>query len=144
MVEMRTNRSEAKRVVVGRAEDLPPGSSVLTSLGGVSIGVFNINGKYFALRNKCPHQGGPLCLGSLTGTTDADDPSEIRWVRDGEVIRCPWHHWEFDVTTGRSLYNPERRVRTYRVTLEPADALSSPGANASEDRASSWIVVTAS
>ena len=47
-------------------------------------------------------------------------PGEYIWAREGEILRCPWHGWEFDITTGRSIFNPHRmRVRTYEVTVEP-------------------------
>ena len=49
-------------------------------------------------------------------------PGEYRWGREGEILRCPWHGWEFDITSGRSSFNPHRiRVRTYKVTVEPDD-----------------------
>jgi 3-phenylpropionate/trans-cinnamate dioxygenase ferredoxin subunit len=49
-------------------------------------------------------------------------PGEYVWAREGEILRCPWHGWEFDITTGRSIFNPHRmRVRTYEVTVEAAD-----------------------
>jgi 3-phenylpropionate/trans-cinnamate dioxygenase ferredoxin subunit len=50
-------------------------------------------------------------------------PGEYVWARDGEILRCPWHGWEFDITTGRSIFNPHRtRVRAYEVTVEPDPA----------------------
>ena len=88
---------------------------------GRSIGVFNVHGTFYALRNSCPHQGGPLCLGSIKGMTLPSAPGEYLWARDGEILRCPWHGWEFDLTTGRAICEPDRtRVRTYEVTVEPA------------------------
>jgi 3-phenylpropionate/trans-cinnamate dioxygenase ferredoxin subunit len=46
-------------------------------------------------------------------------PSEYIWGREGEILRCPWHGWEFDIITGRSIFNPHRtRVKTYEVTVE--------------------------
>lgn len=59
----------AKRYVVGRVDELPPGSRKIVMAGGRSIGVFNVKGTYYALRNTCPHQFAPLCLGRVTGTT---------------------------------------------------------------------------
>jgi nitrite reductase/ring-hydroxylating ferredoxin subunit len=48
-------------------------------------------------------------------------PGEYAWAREGEILRCPWHGWEFDITTGRSVFNPHTtRVRSYEVTVEPA------------------------
>lgn len=114
------------RHVVGRVSDLPPGERRIVEIEGRSIGVFNVHGRYFALRNSCPHQAAPLCLGSIKGMTMPSKPGEYVWAREGEILRCPWHGWEFDITTGRSIFNPHKtRVRTYDVTVEspaPSDA----------------------
>lgn len=110
--------------VVGRASEIPPGARRIVEVEGRSIGVFNVNGAYYALRNICPHQQAPLCKGTVTGTTLPSKPGEYIWAREGEVLRCPWHGWEFDITNGRSVFNPHRlRVKTYKVTVEapPAD-----------------------
>ena len=91
---------------------------------GRSIGVFNVHGTYYALRNSCPHQGAPLCLGAITGMTMPGKPGEYVWTREGEILRCPWHGWEFDVTSGRSVCNPHRtRVKTYEVTVEEDESV---------------------
>ncbi len=105
--------------VVGRASEIPPGSRKLVEVGRRSIGVFNVEGEYYALRNSCPHQGAPLCLGSVQGTFEESNPGEYVWGREGRILRCPWHGWEFDLTTGQSVFNPHRtRVRSYAVTIE--------------------------
>jgi nitrite reductase/ring-hydroxylating ferredoxin subunit len=104
--------------VVCSVEDLPPGSGRISPLGPFGIGIFNVAGQYYALANYCPHRGGPLCRGAVTGTTDIDDADRVTWVHEGEVIRCPWHGWEFLIPTGLSLTKPLRRVRTYRVRVE--------------------------
>ena len=44
-------------------------------------------------------------------------PGQLRRVREGRVARCPWHQWEFDITTGVNLADPEKRVRTYEVDV---------------------------
>ena len=63
----------------------------------------------------------PLCKGTVTGTTLPSKPGEYIWAREGEIVRCPWHGWEFDITSGRSIFNPHRmRVKTYKVTVEAA------------------------
>jgi 3-phenylpropionate/trans-cinnamate dioxygenase ferredoxin subunit len=108
------------RYVVGTVAEIPPGERRIVEVDGISIGVFNVGGTFYALRNRCPHQGAPLCRGSLKGTTLPSAPGEYIWAREGEILRCPWHGWEFDVTTGRSIFNPHRvRVRAYDVTVEP-------------------------
>jgi nitrite reductase/ring-hydroxylating ferredoxin subunit len=105
--------------VVCRVEEIPPGRRKIVEIEGRSIGVFNVNGQFFALRNRCPHQGAPLCQGSVKGTALPSLPGEYLWAREGEILRCPWHGWEFDITTGKNMAEPERwRVRRYEVTVE--------------------------
>ena len=87
--------------------------------------MFNVGGRYHALRNVCPHQGAPLCEGPLTGTALPGPPGTFRYGQEGEILRCPWHGWEFDVTSGRSIFNPHAvRVRSYRVAVEAAECQS--------------------
>ena len=106
------------RHVVARVGELTPGGRKIVEVEGRSIGVFNVDGDYYALRNMCPHQGAPLCLGDVTGTAAPSRPGEYIWERDGEILRCPWHGWEFDIKTGRSIFNPHKmRVRSYEVTV---------------------------
>jgi 3-phenylpropionate/trans-cinnamate dioxygenase ferredoxin subunit len=105
--------------IVGRASDLAPGDRKIVTAEGRSIGVFNVHGSFYALRNSCPHQAAPLCLGSIKGMAMPGKPGEYIWAREGEILRCPWHGWEFDLTTGRSIFNPHKtRVRAYDVTIE--------------------------
>lgn len=94
---------------------------MLVEIAGRSIGVFNVDGEFFALRNRCPHQGGPLCNGPVSGFVSSSEPGDYHVTRQGEIVRCPWHGWEFDIRTGQSWFDPRRvRVRSYDVTLEPA------------------------
>jgi 3-phenylpropionate/trans-cinnamate dioxygenase ferredoxin subunit len=113
-----------RRYIVGKVSELPPGERKIVEVQGRSIGVFNVHGTYYALRNSCPHQGAPLCLGAITGMAMPSKPGEYVWTREGEILRCPWHGWEFDVTSGRSVCNPHRtRVKTYEVTVEEDESV---------------------
>ncbi len=108
-----------ERCVVGRLSEFAPGTRKIVTVGGRSIGVFNVRGQFYALRNRCPHQGAPLCLGRVKGTTLSSKPYEYVYGRDQEIIQCPWHGWEFEIATGRTFFNPHRmRVKTYDVTVE--------------------------
>ncbi len=108
------------RFVVAAVAEIPPGGRKIVEVGGVSVGVFNLGGEFFALRNRCPHQGGPLCEGKLWGLLEATVPGEFRLSRPGEILSCGWHGWEFDVRTGQSWCDPRRlRTKTYRVQVEP-------------------------
>jgi 3-phenylpropionate/trans-cinnamate dioxygenase ferredoxin subunit len=106
--------------VVATVSEIAPGGRKIVEIAGRSIGVFNVGGAFFALRNRCPHQGGPLCDGRLAGYVVSTVPGEYEYVRDGEILRCPWHGWEFDLKTGQSWFDPAgTHVRTYPVTVEP-------------------------
>lgn len=109
------------KYTICRVSELPSGERKIVQGGTRTIGVFNIRGEFFAIRNQCPHQNAPLCRGIITGTTLPSQPGEYIWAKDGEIIRCPWHGWEFDITTGRSIFNPHKmRVKSYEVTVEPS------------------------
>jgi len=102
---------------VCREEDLPAGASLIVEVGGRSIGIFNSAGDLYAVRNACPHQGAELCLGAVSGTMLPSTPQVFLYGDDGLILRCPWHGWEFDLRSGRSLFDPERwYVRTYPVS----------------------------
>ena len=117
-----TSARKTKRIPIARVRDFPPGERRIVDVDGQSIGVLNVDGTYYALRNSCPHQGAPLCLGRITGTTVASKPYERIYTREGEIIKCPWHGWEFEIATGRSIFNPHKiRTRTYEVTIENPD-----------------------
>jgi 3-phenylpropionate/trans-cinnamate dioxygenase ferredoxin subunit len=114
-----------QRVVVATAGEFPVGSRAIVKVGGREIGVFHTAAGLFALRNSCPHQAAPLCLGTVTGTTLPSKPGEYVWGMEGRVLRCPWHGWEFDLETGVGLYDPYRheRVATYQVAIEGTDVV---------------------
>jgi nitrite reductase/ring-hydroxylating ferredoxin subunit len=108
---------------VAKVGEIPPGGRKIVEVAGRSIGVFNIGGEFFALRNQCPHAGGPLCEGVLSGFLRSDAPGEYDYMRRGEILRCPWHQWEFDVRTGQSWFDPVKtRVRRYETSIEPSSA----------------------
>jgi len=108
------------RYVVATVDEIPQGGRKLVTAGGRETGIFHIAGEYFALINRCPHEGGELCRGRLVGLMESDRPGEYRLTRHGEMLRCPWHGWEFDIRTGQSWCDPQNtRVRSYNITVEP-------------------------
>ena len=109
----------AGRCVLCRADEIPPGSRKIFSIGGTrGIGVFNVNGHYYAVRNVCPHKSGPLCRGRLRPHVAGPGVGEFAFEREDEILKCPWHQWEFDLKTGFSLYAPRLRVKTYPIQVE--------------------------
>lgn len=112
------------RFVVARAAEIPPGERKLVSVRGQGVAVFNVKGELFALLDRCPHQGGSLCRGKLVGLVESDGPGTYRYTRRGEIIRCPWHGWEFDLRTGKSQCDPNRTwVKRYEARAEPGGRL---------------------
>ena len=81
--------------------ELAPGTGCVADVGGKLLALFNIDGHYVAVDNACPHRGGPLGEGDL----------------EGHVVRCPWHGWAWDVTTGANVNNPAVRIGCYPVTI---------------------------
>jgi len=113
-----------RKHVVAAARELPPGSRKLVDIDGRGIVIFNIGGEFFALANRCPHQGGNLCEGRLIGLVESNEPGVYRYSRRGEILRCPWHGWEFDVRTGKSWCDPARfRIKAYKARVEPGKNL---------------------
>ncbi len=109
----------AAEYVVARVGDLPEGAHKVFQVGGREIGIFNVAGRYYALPNHCLHQNGPLCRGSVSGTIETNLETDWRptWVREGEIVVCPWHTMEFDIITGRCLAQPRKRIATYPVKV---------------------------
>ncbi len=120
-----------------RADELPEGSMKSFMVGRTRVVAIRSAGTIAVLRDACPHQGVPLSGGRLTGTMLTGGYGEYRLARMGEVVRCPWHAWEFDIHTGCSLHDPEHdRVKAYQVTVVDGaiyvDGLSGAPARAAE------------
>ena len=107
------------RYVVDTLSDFPEGSRRVFEAGGRSIAIFNRGDRFFALRNICPHHGAPLCTHELRGTMTSSKPGEYEYTMDKELVRCPWHGYEYRAEDGRCLSDPDAyRVKTYRVEVE--------------------------
>ncbi len=110
------------RYVVAKAGEVAPGTSKLVTVKGREIGIFNVQGAYYALANTCPHEGGSLCEGRITGLVQSDGPGQYKLLRKGEFLRCPFHGWEFEVATGQSYCDPtSMRIRQFNVEVAPGE-----------------------
>jgi nitrite reductase (NADH) small subunit len=118
MMEKEIIPVNATRHVVATVADLVPGQRKVIMIDGRSIGVFNVKGEFYALRNQCPHRSGPLCKGRLRPLVLPADGTQLAYDREGEILKCPWHQWEFDIKTGQALYDAKLRVKTYGVVQE--------------------------
>jgi 3-phenylpropionate/trans-cinnamate dioxygenase ferredoxin subunit len=112
------------RHVVANTSEIEAGGRKLVDVAGRMIVVFNIGGEFFALANRCPHKGGELCKGKISGFVSSPEPGVYNYTHQGEVIRCPWHGWEFHIRTGKSWCDPRTmNARAYDVTVEKGSAL---------------------
>ena len=92
--------------VLNQKDELQEGRVMTVWAGHQGICLTHYKGKFSALDNRCPHQGGPLGEGSI----------------ENGMLRCPWHGWEFDIKTGKSIFNPNKvRVACYDVEVEAAE-----------------------
>ena len=88
-------------IEVAKTSDIPAGEGKVVKVSGKDVALFNVNGKFYAIDNTCKHHGGPLGEGFL----------------DGNVVTCPWHGWQYDVTTGNNIVLPAH-VRTFKTKVE--------------------------
>ena len=132
------------RFVVGKADEIPPGSRKIVRVAGRSIGVFNVDGQFYAIRNRCPHQGAPLCEGKLWGALKSDVPGSFEYNPVKDIIACIQHGWEFSLRTGQSWCDPKRlRVRAYQVDVEEPEAVGTDLPAATMDTVKNPLIVTA-
>jgi NAD(P)H-dependent nitrite reductase small subunit len=97
----------ANFVKVAQVGDVPPGSGKCVEVNGRQVALFNVDGKFHAIDNICLHRGGPLAEGEL----------------DGTVVTCPWHAWQYDVTTGVNVSDEAERVASFEVEIRGDDVL---------------------
>ncbi len=104
--------------VAARRNEITEGKPKITVVNGKEIGVFHEGGAYYAVLNYCPHFGAPVCLGKVMGRIIASGPDSLDYDNDHKTLRCPWHHWEFDLATGAALAPIRQRLKTYPVAVE--------------------------
>jgi nitrite reductase (NADH) small subunit len=85
--------------------EVPPGTVRELHVEGKAIALANVDGTIYAIDNTCLHRGGPLGEGLL----------------EGKVVTCPWHGWQYDVTTGKVVQNPAAGVDCYRTEVRGED-----------------------
>jgi len=90
--------------VVGKVTDIPDGKGIAVQAGRRTIAVFRIGETFFAINNTCPHKGASLCEGTV--------------VCETKVVRCPWHHWNWQLENGKLESHPAHGLRTYDVAVD--------------------------
>jgi nitrite reductase (NADH) small subunit len=103
---------------VAKLDELELNQIRLVELEGREVGIVRTVVGVFALGNRCPHQGAPICKGRVTGTMVASKPGEYVYGEDEVVVRCPWHGYEFSLATGHSYGGVTKgRVPVYPVEV---------------------------
>ncbi len=117
--------SDENEVNVGSADDFPIGEFRIVTIGRREIGVLRReDGRVQALRNWCPHKGAPMCKFKPTGTMIPGPPGTLEWAHEGEILRCPWHGFEFSIETGLRPYtDSSMRLRLYPARIVQGDIL---------------------
>jgi nitrite reductase (NADH) small subunit len=88
-----------------KLSEIPPNSGRTVELEGLKLAFFSVDGKVHAISSVCAHRGGPLGEGHL----------------EGKTVTCPWHAWDFDVTTGKCVTMEGAAQKSYRVKLEKGE-----------------------
>jgi nitrite reductase (NADH) small subunit len=98
---------------ITRTENIPAREGRPIRVGGLGIAIFNLNDRFLTIENECPHKGGPLCDGIVSGTT----------------VVCPLHGWRFDLQTGAAVRaSLPACVTTYPTRVEDGIILVALGA----------------
>jgi 3-phenylpropionate/trans-cinnamate dioxygenase ferredoxin subunit len=113
--------SERERAAVLPVERLAEADRPLVDAFDTTVALFNVGGRLFALNNSCPHRGGPLCHGIVSGAPLPAAPHQYVWGLEDQVLTCPWHGWEFDLTTGEALFDRRVAVASYDVAIEDGE-----------------------
>jgi 3-phenylpropionate/trans-cinnamate dioxygenase ferredoxin subunit len=123
--EPRQHRSAEEVAVrhrVATVEELRRDRWRVVEVEGRPVGVISVGERFYAFHDRCPHMGPSMCHGTVSGTFVGAPPHDLVYGKHDRVIRCPWHGWEFDLETGRSLLEPDRvGLKTYEVTVEAGE-----------------------
>ncbi|MDF2669390.1 MAG: Rieske iron-sulfur protein [Paenibacillus sp.] len=110
--------TEKTKYPVAQADEVLSNGRKLVTVKGIEIGIFYAGGEFRAWRNVCPHAAAPVCAGKVCGTRLPSLVQEYKYGRDQEILRCPWHGWEFDLITGEHLVDAKVKLRGYPVDVE--------------------------
>jgi nitrite reductase (NADH) small subunit len=105
---------------VAKVDEIKPGEPKLVTIAGKQIGVMRDgeDGPVHAVLNFCPHAGAPICHGRIKGAVVSDAQHRVGYDSQRRVLRCPWHHWEFDLNTGGAVAAIRERIMVYPVRVE--------------------------
>ena len=94
------------------------GERRMVELGGHRIGLFRVGDELYALADRCPHRGAPLCSSGRVATSIELRDGRPALGEADTLVRCPWHKWDFEIATGQCAVDARLRVRRYRVRID--------------------------
>ncbi|NOU94703.1 Rieske 2Fe-2S domain-containing protein [Paenibacillus sp. LMG 31456] len=106
---------------VAKKDEIVEGTCKIVKVKNSEFGIYKVKGEYYAWRNACPHFGAPVCKGVITGTRLPSKVYEYELGRENEIVRCPWHGWEFDLITGEHLVDPGNKLRQGKIGYAGAE-----------------------
>lgn len=111
---------------VGKESDFGDKDRKIIAQGDLEIGVFCLDGEFYAYENNCSHQGGPVCQGKILNRVEeiiAEDKTSkgLKFSEDDVHIVCPWHGYEFNIKTGRHPGDKNVRLKPYKVKVAEGD-----------------------
>lgn len=93
--------SDTNFIPVAHVDEIQAGQGRVFKVLGKSVALFNVEGRFYAINNICPHEGGPLAKGRIKG----------------HVVSCPWHDLQFDVRNGFGTDGGGYCVASYEVRI---------------------------
>lgn len=102
--------------VVAATGDVPVGEGLTVDVAGLRVALFNVEGEYYAVSNRCLHKGGPMGEGYVHASLPSIDPER-------RTVHCPWHYWEYDLETGRRVVGGTETLRTFDVSVDGDDVV---------------------
>jgi nitrite reductase/ring-hydroxylating ferredoxin subunit len=115
------------KIAVGSVDSFAEGKFEVMTIAGREIGIVKLRtGEFRAVLNYCPHKGAKICRGIVGGTWPPALADDLRFEREGEILVCPWHGFEYDLVTGHELFwNRPTRLRFYPTSVEDGQLMVS-------------------
>lgn len=107
---------------VGRLADFELNVCRIVEVAGREVGIIRTEHGVFAIANRCPHMGGGICHGTVTGLMSASSPEDISYDETQKAMRCPWHGWEFLLSSGVAVGGfTNRKLRRFPLRIIHGD-----------------------
>lgn len=109
---------------IGGTDQISEGEGICVEVDGIEVAVFNLEGEFHAIQNRCIHKNAPLCKAGRQkkNAPECEVPTRGRVNVESSTVNCPWHWWEWDLKTGSNPVN-DMQMRTFLVEIDENDNL---------------------